>query len=87
MNKPDKAKHETDALKGQLIGVGCFLSALVRTLPPETVRTLMEQFDIELAEAKAALTFSPDFSDEAITGLDDYVRTWDSIRGRGDQQL
>jgi hypothetical protein len=80
MNTPDKAVHEADAIKGQLIGVGCFLSALVRTLPPETVRTLMREFDVELAEAKTALTFSPDFSDEVITGLDDYVRTWDSIR-------
>lgn len=74
------AMARIERLEGALMGVDCFISALLKTLPPETARTLEKWAEVELAETKVLMNASPDHSDEQIAGLDEFAHTFCKVR-------
>lgn len=81
INLQDALKR-IERLEGAVIGIDCFISALLKTLPPETARTLEKWAEVELAETKALMNASPDHSDRQIAGLDEFARTFGIVRSR-----
>lgn len=80
MTDQNELQREMDRLKGTLIGVDCFISALLKVLPPESARLLEKWFEVEAEQAKIEMNASPDFSDDIIAGLDDFAQTWGKVQ-------
>ena len=79
INLQDALKR-IERLEGAVMGIDCFISALLKTLPPETARTLEKWAEVELAETKVLMNASPDHSDEQIAGLDEFAHTFCKVR-------
>lgn len=65
--------------KGELIGINAMLAAMARSLPQEQLAKLLSEFDTEIAFARSHVNNSP-VPDEVISGLENYVKMWNTIR-------
>ncbi|MDN5517010.1 MAG: hypothetical protein L0G82_17370 [Pseudomonas sp.] len=80
MTDQNELQREIDRLKGTIMGVDCFISALLKVLPPESTVRLERWFEVEAEQLKIEMNASPDFSDDAIAGLDEFAMTWRKVR-------
>lgn len=75
----DKIISKLNEQKGELIGVHAMLASIARSLPPQQLAALLQEFDTELAVARSTLAYSP-VPEEVISGLERYVQMWNAIR-------
>lgn len=75
-----EALRRIERLEGALMGVDCFIHALLKTLPPETSSQLEKWTEAFLIETKTLMNASPDHSDDQIAGIDEYGRTFGRVR-------
>lgn len=75
----DKIIATINEQKGELIGISAMLAAVARSLPQEQLAKLLAEFDTEIAFARSHVNNSP-VPDEVISGLENYVKMWNTIR-------
>ncbi len=74
------ALQRIERLEGALMGFDCFIQAVLKALPAEAARRIEQWVEVELAETKVLMNASPDHSDAQIAALDEFARTFGSVR-------
>lgn len=80
----EKIIATVNSQKGELIGIHAMLSAIARSLPPQQLAVLLDEFDTELNVARSTLAYST-VPEEVIGGLESYVQMWNAIRTEPNQ--
>jgi hypothetical protein len=70
--------------RGELIGMNAMMVSIARSLPHAQLARLLAEFDTEIAFARSHVNNSP-IPDEVISGLENYVKTWNMIRTEPNQ--
>lgn len=74
------ALQRIERLEGALMGFDCFIQAVLKALPAEAASRIEQWVEVELAETKVLMNASPDHSDAQIAALDEFARTFGSVR-------
>lgn len=74
------ALQRIERLEGALMGFDCFIQAVLKALPAEAASRIEQWVEVELAETKVLMSASPDHSDAQIAALDEFARTFGSVR-------